>query len=69
MKDVCDFLGGSENLNLLKLNQEKFTELIKIFGVQPEELTNLTVKNTEEEKFDVLIKIIIDRGAMVSLEK
>ncbi|TFF86088.1 MAG: hypothetical protein EU551_02620 [Promethearchaeota archaeon] len=69
IKDICDFLDGSENLTLLDLNQKKFAELIKIFEVQPEELTNLTLNNIKEEKFDTLIKIIIDRGAMVSLEK
>ncbi|MHA1271232.1 MAG: KEOPS complex subunit Cgi121 [Candidatus Helarchaeota archaeon] len=62
-----NFLKGKENQDLLNLNEEKYKDLIELFTISPIEITNLI--NAYTSKFKLLTKIIIDRGAMVSLEK
>ncbi|MBD3229813.1 MAG: hypothetical protein GF329_16645 [Candidatus Lokiarchaeota archaeon] len=66
---IKSFLNSSENLKLLEINEHKFKILQKLFDIQPEEIDNLAEDQSLEAKIETLIKIIIDRGAMVALEK
>ncbi len=67
--EIKNLFDGIENENLLELNNEKFNSLLGLYKISDIELSNLMDDNTEKSKYRTLIKLIIDRGSLISLEK
>ncbi|MHA1229681.1 MAG: KEOPS complex subunit Cgi121 [Candidatus Helarchaeota archaeon] len=68
-EELIRFFNGVEDLDLLNIDQNKLEILKKIFNINDGELTNLINIGPDEDEYKTIIKIIIDRGALVNLEK
>ena len=62
-------IGGEENPSLLDLNEAKFEQIMTDFKISEKELHAIMMKSTEENKFTPLIKIVLNRIALLMLEK
>lgn len=62
------FLSSEEDIKLLDIDDDKFKILQDSFAITQEEINNLADNESFKSKIDTLVKIIIDRGAMVALE-
>ncbi|MHA1311694.1 MAG: KEOPS complex subunit Cgi121 [Candidatus Helarchaeota archaeon] len=68
-EEIKRLLSGVEDIKLLEINEKKFINLINLFNINYSEISNLIHEESEEAKFQVIPKIIIDRGSMIALEK
>ena len=68
-EEIKRLLSGVEDIKLLEINEKKFINLINLFNINYSEISNLIPEESEEAKFQVIPKIIIDRGSMIALEK
>ena len=67
--ELLVFFDAAEAIAMLEINDEKFHILKQIFAIQDIEIDSLASNAIKEEKYAILTNIIIDRGAMVALEK
>ena len=67
---IIRFMKGSEKDALLDiLNEEKFSKLCKVFKISKDELDAVVVARKWKDQVEGLKKIILDRSALLAVEK
>lgn len=70
MTKIVKFMKGSENDVLLDIpSEEKFSKLCRVFDVGEKELTAVIASKKWEDRVQGLKKIILDRSALLAVER
>ncbi|MFX0097819.1 MAG: KEOPS complex subunit Cgi121 [Candidatus Hodarchaeota archaeon] len=70
MTRIIKFMKGSEKNELLDIqNEEKFSDLCKIFNIGEKELAAVIVSKKWKDRVQGLKRIVLDRSALLAVEK
>ena len=69
IKEIKAQVGGNEEFSTLNLNEHKFKQVMNDFNISEKELQAIMEKNNIKYDSNSLIKIIMSRMALLSLEK